>query len=685
MTSLAASPSRPAAHRLLDYVLLPAELCEYEQAYLARTNRMALQFLWAHPPVLALVALLHGMSVTRALLYSAFVLLGPTLAHGFVDRPRIVSMVLGVTSMLIGSLLVHFGQGPMQIEMHFYFFVLLALQTVFANPTVIIGSALTVVLHHVVLFCLLPASVFNYDASFWTVLVHALFVLFESAAACFVARSFFDDVIGLDRLVRDRTAALALRNRDLQLVLDNVEQGLVTIDLSGRVVGARASIVDRWFGAPPPSDNLCDWLALGNGQFAGWLRLGLDELAADVMPRETVLAQLPSSLVLAGRAFRFSYLPIEGPRLQLLVVMSEVTAALARAGQERRDLELGLLVERSTRDPSGVAELVDETSRLVRRVADRAVGATDRRRALHTLKGNAGSIGLSSIAVLCDEVETKLESGDASLDDEAAEVAEAWRALHDRLEPVLGARAALVQITHAQLLSAAEQAHHWSTDLANTMLGWGRDPVALRLHRLGEQASALAVSLGKPSPHIEIDAEDLRLPRRRYAALWQSLAHAVRNAVDHGLEASEEERAAAGKPRVGALVLRARRTEGALVVCVTDDGRGVDWNELASAATRRGLAASTEEDLRRAFFADGVSTRSTVTEISGRGIGMGALREAACSLGGHVDVESAAGRGTTVRVVVPMPERELEHELASARRSFAPEVVERAPARWDCP
>ncbi|MBN8610582.1 MAG: Hpt domain-containing protein [Deltaproteobacteria bacterium] len=625
---------------------------------------------------MALVALLHGMSVTRALLYTTFVLLGPTLAHRFVDRPRVVSMVLGVTSMLMAALLVHFGQGPMQIEMHFYFFVLLALQTVFANPTVIIVSALAVALHHLVLFCLLPASVFNYDASLWTVLVHALFVVLESAAACFVARSFFDDVIGLDRLVRDRTAALAQRNRDLQLVLDNVEQGLVTIDLSGRVVGARASIVDRWFGAPPSSDNLCDWLALGNREFAEWLRLGLDELAADVMPRALVLAQLPSSLVFAGRELRFSYLPIDGPRLQLLVVMSEVTAMLARAAQDRRDREIGLLVERSARDPSGVAEFLDETSRLVRRVADGALGATERRRALHTLKGNAGSIGLSSIAVLCDEVETRLQSGDASLDDEAAQVAEAWRALHDRLEPVLGARAAHIHITPAQWLSAAEQVRQWSTDLARTMLGWGRDPLSLRLHRLGEQASALAVGLGKPIPQIEIDAEDLRLPRRRYAALWQSLAHAVRNAVDHGLEASEEERAAAGKPRVGRLVLGARHTAGALVVCITDDGRGVNWAELASAATRRGLAARTEEDLRRAFFADGVSTRSTVTEISGRGSGMGALREAACRLGGHVEVESEAGRGTTVRVVVPMPERELEHELASARRSFTPEVVE---------
>jgi len=676
MTSVAESSRRPVAHRLLDRVVLPAELCEYERAYLARTNRLALRFLWAHPPVLALVAFLHGMSVTRALLYSAFVLLGPTLAHRSLDKPRVVSIVLGVTSMLMGALLVHFGQGPMQIEMHFYFFVLLALQTVFANPTVIIASALTVALHHVVLFSLLPASVFNYDASLWTVLVHMLFVVLESAAACFVARSFFDDVIGLDRLVRDRTAALALRNRDLQLVLDNVEQGLVTIKLSGRVVGARASIVDRWFGPPPASANLCDWLAPGERGFAQWLQLGLDELAADVMPRALVLSQLPASFVFAGREFRFSYLPIEGPRLQLLVVMSEVTAALARAAQERRDREIGLLLERSARDPSGVAEFLDETNRLVRRVADATVGVTERRRALHTLEGNAGAFGISSIVVLCDAAETGIHSGEASLDAAGVEIAEAWHALLERLEPVLGSRAANIQVTPAELLSAAEQARHWSSELARTMLEWGRDPLALRLHRLGEQASLVAAHLGKPSPRIEIDAEELRLPRRRYAALWQALAHAVRNAVDHGLEATEEDRASAGKPRVATLRLSARRKADALVVSVTDDGRGIDWARLADAASRHGVAAGTEEELERALFADGVSTRVDATDVSGRGLGMAALREAARALGGEVDVESEVGRGTTVRVVVPMPERALDHELAAARRSFAPEAAE---------
>jgi hypothetical protein len=112
-------------------------------------------------------------------------------------------------------------------EMHFYFFVLLALPAVFANPMAVLSAAVTMAAHHTILWIWLPCSVFNYDASIWTVGVHALFVV-ESVAACFVARSFFDDVTGLDRVVQQRTAEVAERNTAMRLVLDTVDQGLVT-------------------------------------------------------------------------------------------------------------------------------------------------------------------------------------------------------------------------------------------------------------------------------------------------------------------------------------------------------------------------------------------------------------------------------------------------------------------------
>jgi len=193
---------------LIAYLTLPRQISEFERHYLSRMNRVALWFFLAHPPVLAAVAWLAGTNVLQAFLFGSAAVLGPVIAQRAFASPRVVSLVFGFTSMTVGALLVHFGKGPMQIEMHFYFFVSLALLAVFANPMVIIVAALTVVVHHLAFFFFLPSSVFNYEASVWSVMVHAVFVVVESVAGCFVARSFFDNVVGLEKIVATRTEEL---------------------------------------------------------------------------------------------------------------------------------------------------------------------------------------------------------------------------------------------------------------------------------------------------------------------------------------------------------------------------------------------------------------------------------------------------------------------------------------------
>src|SRR3569833_3101525 len=105
-------------------------------------------------------------------------------------------MVYGFTSMIMGGVLVHFGQGPVQIEMHFYFFALLAMLCMFGNPAVNLVAAVTVAVHHLVMWWWMPHSVFNYVASIWVVAVHTTNNKHKTVAACFISRRFFDDVSG---------------------------------------------------------------------------------------------------------------------------------------------------------------------------------------------------------------------------------------------------------------------------------------------------------------------------------------------------------------------------------------------------------------------------------------------------------------------------------------------------------
>ena len=154
-------------------------------------NRVALVFFLLHVPLMTVLAYVNKTGALLGFALSTAVVAGPALAYATLRNPRAVSMVHGVAAMFMGGVLVHVGQGPVQIEMHFYFFALLAMLAVFGNPLVIIAAALTVALHHLVLWFFLPESVFNYQAPLWVVAVHAVFVVLESAAGCFIARSFF--------------------------------------------------------------------------------------------------------------------------------------------------------------------------------------------------------------------------------------------------------------------------------------------------------------------------------------------------------------------------------------------------------------------------------------------------------------------------------------------------------------
>ena len=214
---------------------LPAEVTPFERGYLLSLNRRALFIFAIHLPFLVAVASATQTGAGLAAALWALVAAGPLVASLTLSNPRRVSEVHGIASMLMGGLLVHFGQGPMQIEMHFYFFVALAVLIVFGNPRVVLLASLTVVVHHLVLYLLLPASVFNHEASLWTIAVHTLFIGVEAVGASFVARAFFDNVIGLEHIVEVRTRELDQRNADLRVVLDTVAQGLLTCALDGRV------------------------------------------------------------------------------------------------------------------------------------------------------------------------------------------------------------------------------------------------------------------------------------------------------------------------------------------------------------------------------------------------------------------------------------------------------------------
>jgi two-component system chemotaxis sensor kinase CheA len=648
--------------KVLDFLALPKEITEFERSYLERVNRIAVLFLAMHVPAFVLIAWAHGTGPGLAFVLTSAVLAGPILSRYATRNPRGVSVICGVAAMFMGGLLVHFGQGPVQIEMHFYFFALIAMCAVFGNPLVIVAAAGAVTVHHLILWLVLPRSVFNYEAAWWVVGVHAAFVLLESVATCFIARSFFDNVIGLEKIVQTRTEALDSKNRDMRLLLDNVQQGFLTIDLAGTLAPERSAAVDTWFGAPAESASWFDYLATLSASFSERTRFAWQEVVSDFMPIEITLEQMPHRLTLGTTHYRVDYRPIgtSEPHQHFLVIITDVTTEVERERAELEQREALALFEHVLVDRTGFQGFVEEASNIV----DRLVrgGSPDPsviKRLIHTLKGNAALYGLKSVADECHFLEESIAERGVLPNTEAyVTLKTRWERLTRIVETLLGTRSRSIEIDDEEFaaLETAARGGESGPMLLKRVRALKLEPAAKRLRHFQEQAKRIAARLDKGDILVQVEDDGVRLDHRTWAEFWGAFVHAVRNALDHGLEPSED-RASAGKTAPATLILRSYENKDRLVIEIADNGRGIDWPKVAARAAAAGLPADTALALENALFVDGISTAASVTDVSGRGVGMGALLAATRALGGNLAIQSTLGEGTTVRFTFPLTAR----------------------------
>jgi chemotaxis protein histidine kinase CheA len=188
-------------------------------------------------------------------------------------------------------------------------------------------------------------------------------------------------------------------------------------------------------------------------------------------------------------------------------------------------------------------------------------------------------------------------------------------------------------------------------------MSWGLRLVNVEpaLRELSTHARELAEQLGK-QVQIRVDAGDAQLERSLLERLEQPLLHLVRNALDHGIEDPDER---GDKPAVAKLEIAARAVGAEVELALADDGRGIDLDRVRERAVERGFveagaaAQLPKAELLSMLFESGFSTAASVTELSGRGVGLDVVRRIVESLGGSVGVNSELGRGTRFEVRVP--------------------------------
>jgi len=197
-----------------------------------------------------------------------------------------------------------------------------------------------------------------------------------------------------------------------------------------------------------------------------------------------------------------------------------------------------------------------------------------------------------------------------------------------------------------------------TADLRESVMKARMQPVSNIFSKMPRMVRDLCQSLDR-RVRLEMEGQETELDKSLLEAIKDPLTHAVRNSLDHGIEPPEV-RVAAGKDPEGVLKLRASQEGSHVVVEVADDGAGIAVEKVRTKAIERGLIAAeraarmSERELLQLIFLPGFSTAAAVTKVSGRGVGMDVVRTNVEKIGGKVEIDSRVGKGTTLRLRIPL-------------------------------
>ncbi len=207
-------------------------------------------------------------------------------------------------------------------------------------------------------------------------------------------------------------------------------------------------------------------------------------------------------------------------------------------------------------------------------------------------------------------------------------------------------------------LKSARQLRKLTDDLQDISMSLRMVSVANVFQKMNRIVRDMSKALNKDT-RLTIIGEDTEVDKTIVDSIGDPIMHIVRNAMDHGIEDSKEERIAAGKNPQGEIVLSAEHTGSEVIISVTDDGRGVDPDAILAKAASQGLLVKPEEEythkeILSLLLAPGFSTNTEVTEYSGRGVGMDVVKKNVESVGGVLSIASELGKGSTFTLKIPL-------------------------------
>ncbi len=479
----------------------------------------------------------------------------------------------------------------------------------------------------------------------------------------------------LEKHTHELEKLVEVKTNSIKTILNNVSSGLFMCDENGIALDGNSRSCNELFGVSESSlkgKSLVELLNLSEREEANFDLL-YRQIFSDVLPDEVSLDQIQKrfdlkekSVELSGRTVRDE----NGTITAVLFTVTDITNLIrAENTASQNQTVLNIL-----RQKSAFTSFLTESRDLVARGREYAISDNKPRvkAVLHTLKGNSAAFEITSAAELIHFLEERTSWTQQDFDN----IEECFRDFLAAHRSVLdldydseNERSIEVGYSRLQLLEQVSRETKTLSELAAQVLNWTRTVKHRPAHELmgpiQEFAEQMAKRLGK-QVRCEVHGGGLPLEPEMWRPVLSNVIHLIRNSLDHGIEAPHER---AGKEPVGTLSLTFRSIAGAVEFEIVDDGRGLNINKIANAAQSKGKVTKfdidkmSDSEKMELIFLDSVSTAETITEISGRGVGMSAFRNAVAGVNGKIEISSIAGKGTRIKVAIDLSEEGMETYL----------------------
>jgi two-component system chemotaxis sensor kinase CheA len=400
---------------------------------------------------------------------------------------------------------------------------------------------------------------------------------------------------------------------------------------------------------------------------------GLDLFFQGKSKAKVIIDLLDKSAYIEGRSLSIDYRESTGNKI--LVILTDITVARQLAERNRAEADRQTIILRALNHKHYFAGFLEEANKLFDTLATYEDNEPNRQeiesllRHLHTFKGNSGFFSFQSTQEVAHDFEYAVSdslvlNSEIPFADFIVDLKRSYfRELHvitdimgkDWLNEAGGI--VIPRITYNHLSKYVRTKFPDEPKLIAYLEHYRKIPLKELFSQFPYLAANTAERLGKKIETMTIKGGDLRVVPERFEALVESCVHIVNNMVDHGIEYTYE-REAHQKPAAGTLAIVIDHSSESLSLLFRDDGRGVSAAEVERIAREKGLLTGDQplppQAILEFLFHDGFSTRSEVSQVSGRGVGLAAVKEEVVKLGGTIRVNTKVGHGTEFEILLPL-------------------------------